>query len=272
MNIHIGVTLFATSSLFHMALCKYFQNIVRKPVIKSFSSTAVKMGCDACETKPSLRSLKDTVKTYKRHVIISLGETQDAWPKAVENVTDSFAFRMNNALSAVRRKDFPIRLTACTYKSHEQMKNAVLLYPEGYIVNVPHDEVESFAEVVSKSTPLSSSDLSSFDHIKAPWKKIILCCVHGNRDQRCGQKGAEVYTNIKEELERRGLDKSEIAVFGSSHIGGHEFAGTLITYPSGNWYGYLTKEKVTALIDSILTDTILSGDCHRGIGCNNNQW
>lgn len=270
MNIYVGVTLFATSSLFHMALCKYFQNILRKPLVKSISSTSTRMSCDACEAKPSVRSLKDTVKPYKRHLIACLGETQNSWPRAVENVTDSFIFRMNNALVNFRKKDFPIRLTACTYEADKSMQNPILLYPEGFVVDIPEDRIDDFAEIVSKSSPITSIDLTSFDHIKTPWKTLILCCVHGSRDQRCGQKGVEVFKSIKEDLVSRGLS-SDVAVFGSSHLGGHEFAGTLVTYPSGNWYGYLEKDNVPSLIDNIIDDTIMS-DCHRGVGCNSNQW
>lgn len=68
---------------------------------------------------------------------------------------------------------------------------------------------------------------------------------------------------LKKELDARGVPESSVAVRGSSHIGGHKFAGTLIVYPSAQWYGQITKRTVPVLLDAILADEILQKH-HRG--------
>ena len=49
-----------------------------------------------------------------------------------------------------------------------------------------------------------------------------------------------------------GIGGDRIAVFGSSHIGGHEFAGTLIVYPEGLCYGYVTRDVIPTIVGGIV--------------------
>lgn len=53
--------------------------------------------------------------------------------------------------------------------------------------------------------------------------------------------------------ERNLLDQIEL--FGCSHLGGHKFAGTMVIYPAGIWYG-----RVKAChVEQIIEDTCLKG-------------
>jgi (2Fe-2S) ferredoxin len=47
-----------------------------------------------------------------------------------------------------------------------------------------------------------------------------------------------------------------VAVHRVSHLGGHEYAGNVVIYPGGDWYGYVTPADVPRIIDG----HILSGD------------
>lgn len=40
---------------------------------------------------------------------------------------------------------------------------------------------------------------------------------------------------MRKALESKGVGPDEIAVRGSSHFGGHKYAGVLIIYPQGDW-------------------------------------
>jgi hypothetical protein len=71
--------------------------------------------------------------------------------------------------------------------------------------------------------------------------------------------------------------EDKVIVLPSSHIGGHVYAPTLITYPSCNWYGRIDLDNNLEDINEILNSTlnnIVYEKCFRGNGnCENNiQW
>lgn len=59
---------------------------------------------------------------------------------------------------------------------------------------------------------------------------ICLVCVHGRRDRCCAQHGGAVF---------RALDRREIEVWQTSHLGGHRFAACALWLPEGLMYGRL---------------------------------
>lgn len=88
-----------------------------------------------------------------------------------------------------------------------------------------------------------------------PWKTLILVCVHGSRDNRCGRAGPQIIEEFRSQLLERSINNDSITVAGSSHIGGHKYAGVLVVYPSGDWYGLISKRNVGELLDNILAGT-----------------
>jgi len=60
----------------------------------------------------------------------------------------------------------------------------------------------------------------------------IFMCAHGSRDVSCGVCGSVLNDKFKEEIQLRGL-KDRISVLACSHIGGHNYAGNLITFNHG---------------------------------------
>lgn len=59
---------------------------------------------------------------------------------------------------------------------------------------------------------------------------LVVCC-HVERDFRCAGCGPRLV---------RMLDKADhpgVTVHTSSHLGGHRFAGCVVSYPTGDWYG-----------------------------------
>jgi hypothetical protein len=71
----------------------------------------------------------------------------------------------------------------------------------------------------------------------------IFVCAHGKRDVRCGVCGPMLIDKLNEEIQLKGL-KNQISVMACSHIGGHKYAGNLITFSPGpdgkimgHWYG-----------------------------------
>jgi hypothetical protein len=52
-------------------------------------------------------------------------------------------------------------------------------------------------------------------------------------------------------LAERNLSET-VTVWQTSHVGGHKFAGNILIYPGGDWYGYVTPADVPRLIEQHL--------------------
>jgi hypothetical protein len=108
----------------------------------------------------------------------------------------------------------------------------------------------------SKSADVTeTAQLESIIRNTLPWKTLILVCVHATRDNRCGRAGPQIIEEMKKQLLERSINSDSITVAGSSHIGGHKYAGVLVVYPAGDWYGLISKRNVGELLDNIIAGT-----------------
>jgi (2Fe-2S) ferredoxin len=69
---------------------------------------------------------------------------------------------------------------------------------------------------------------------------IFAVCTHGRRDACCARQGNRVYTALEREAPGR--------VWQCSHLGGHRFAATVVTLPTGIYYGRVTPEEAGAFV------------------------
>eukprot|EP00927_Polykrikos_kofoidii_P063006 TRINITY_DN57811_c0_g1_i1.p1 TRINITY_DN57811_c0_g1~~TRINITY_DN57811_c0_g1_i1.p1 ORF type:complete len:280 (+),score=42.81 TRINITY_DN57811_c0_g1_i1:41-880(+) len=78
-------------------------------------------------------------------------------------------------------------------------------------------------------------------------------CAHANRDERCGHCGPRLFEELTAQTkvgQHQGL-----RVLKTSHVGGHKYAGCIITFSGkgtvddGNWYGYVTPQSVSDVVD-----------------------
>jgi hypothetical protein len=67
---------------------------------------------------------------------------------------------------------------------------------------------------------------------------LLAVCTNGKRDRACAHQGLPVY---------RALEAAGIDVWQTTHLGGHRFAGTALSLPSGVGYGYLDPEDAPEL-------------------------
>ena len=157
----------------------------------------------------------------------------------------------------------------------------VLIYPEsiiatlstiGYLENDPN-EVSTFCrwvtnpkssitslhaalrELQGANSRLSTGLSNGVNIMPIPWKKLILVCIHALRDKRCGRAGPLIMNEINVEMTLFDVEEKELKVLGSSHIGGHKYAGVLIVYPEADWYGRISKATVGALLNRVLSST-----------------
>jgi putative effector of murein hydrolase len=55
----------------------------------------------------------------------------------------------------------------------------------------------------------------------------------------------QVIEEFQNQLRERSIPESTVAVKGSSHLGGHKWAGIVLVYPQGDWYGMISKRNVS---------------------------
>ncbi|KAI8376408.1 Sucrase/ferredoxin-like-domain-containing protein [Radiomyces spectabilis] len=80
---------------------------------------------------------------------------------------------------------------------------------------------------------------------------VILVCTHTQRDKRCGVIGPMLVDEFRKSLKELGLDK-KVEVWGTSHFGGHRFAGNVIIHQrglGGHMYGNVRQCHVRDLVD-----------------------
>ncbi len=80
-------------------------------------------------------------------------------------------------------------------------------------------------------------ELSDSDDDASP---MVLVCTHATRDACCAVRGRPIATSMA----RRWPDE----VWECTHLGGHRFAGTLLSLPDGACYGRLDPDMATAVV------------------------
>ena len=151
-----------------------------------------------------------------------------------------------------------VKLTACDTPSRGE-GNDVLVFPErirylGLTVNQIPYLVENHLVGNRICRRIPSCRLAGHQ---------VLICVHGSRDPRCGRCGPLLAKQFKKELAVRGLSQ-EVSVRGTNHVGGHRFAGNVIVYPGGDWYGHATPEDVAQIIEEHLLQGRIVSELWRG--------
>ncbi|CAJ0748138.1 3068_t:CDS:2 [Entrophospora sp. SA101] len=250
-----------------------------------------------CSTHPSYPSylkidynspLEDTLKPYFKHVLISTGKAD--WITRVEDDSASLAGQLHKIIKANdSSKSEKLPRIVITNSSRENTDNDpkflkgndVLLFPDNILIrNVnPNNASEFFKTFLlpPPSSPPSPSPWShkdqniSFQVDPTPYKAVIVICSHKRRDKRCGITGPILKNEFDRILKDKGLDverkKNEgVAVFLSSHTGGHKFAGNVIVYRDGQgiWYGRVIPCHVESIIESTVIEGKVIKDLYRG--------
>lgn len=193
--------------------------------------------------------LPGTVKLYHRHLYVCTGRI--GWPAHIE---EDGGFLQALAEEAGRRTaGGPVRfkINACDAPSLAAANVAadgqdILVFPDSVrYVGVRAADLPALLDDLlggSAAGPLARRPLPGWH---------VFVCVHGERDERCGQCGPPLAARFRAELAARGLAEA-VAVHRSSHVGGHRYAGNVIIYPGGDWYGYVTPADVPELIEQHL--------------------
>ena len=205
--------------------------------------------------------LAGTVKLYHRHVVV-LTVAAD-WPSHLDQA-DGLTGTLLAAIAGHGERLGGVKVTAATGNAAARGHD-VLVFPDmvRYLAvgrEQPDGDVAALVEDHllggSVSPRLVSEPLNG---------RHLFVCVHAARDHRCGDRGPQLAAAVERELRERGI--RGVTVRRSSHVGGHRFAGCLIAYPAGDWYGLLTDDLAPRIVDQcIARDQILASHWRGRLG------
>jgi len=113
------------------------------------------------------------------------------------------------------------------------------------------------------SSYIKTGDKGRLTVNKLPEENYILVCAHRAKDARCGHCGPIIAEEFTKQI--MGLNA---AVYKISHVSKHEYAANVITYPSGDWYGYVKPADVSRIIRHLINNNTKAytelGDIWRG--------
>jgi (2Fe-2S) ferredoxin len=232
--------------------------------------------------------LSNTVHPYELHIIICDSKLPNEWSDRVEyDPAVAMISKVVKEYSQGGQKSKEIKLTCCSFvpvidsPSFDGSMTSLVVYPSGSIVTF-HVSEEKLRDVVAglydavtvnqeysaiSAAVEAACAVNDIILTSVPWGILLLVCCHMARDKRCGRAGPQIiqaFENAKEEL-----DAGHVSILPSSHIGGHKFAGTLVVYPSGHWYGHISKSNSKELLVSILAKDPPNYKCFRGRGFEN---
>ena len=148
-----------------------------------------------------------------------------------------------------------------------------MLSPHGHVDVEADRQAAAAAAVVEVESGGQGSGAAALD-LEFPYELIpglsVLICAHKQRDKRCGIAGPLLQAELQKEVEERRATverHAELSEAGHSdlppapaplvpihtllisHTGGHKYAGNVIVYPGGVWYGRFNPCHVHVLLD-----------------------
>lgn len=194
--------------------------------------------------------LAGTVKLYERHIFVCSGVAE--WPERVE-AGGGLVQAMAEAVAPFgEQMALKVKLTVCDEPSLVRPGSGgnggsggdLLVFPDGIrYLGVRESDVLRIVQEHLVGNRISDR----IPHEKLAGQQVFVC-VHGARDKRCGDCGPPLAERFQVELARRGLSQ-EVAVRKTSHLGGHRYAGNVVVYPGGDWYGYVTPDDVPRIVE-----------------------
>jgi (2Fe-2S) ferredoxin len=201
--------------------------------------------------------LPGSVKFYERHLIVCTGDTE--WPARIE-LDGGFLQALADTM-AYYALDMPlkVKMTACDDLSLTPAGYDILVFPDMVrYIGLKTADLETF--VIDQL--VSSQPSSRLQHQPLTGQHVFVC-VHGRRDERCGQCGPPLLASLELELSQRSLETA-VTIHQSSHVGGHVYAGNVLIYPGGDWYGNVTPENISDLIEQHMVQGKIVWELWRG--------
>lgn len=183
--------------------------------------------------------LADTVKPYARHALVCTGTT--VWPARLEDAPGLLGRMARDVRDLRGVEEAPPKLTA-TDAASKGPDPDVLVFPDG----VRYEGVDEarWREILDRH--LVRGEPAEAVPRESLGGRHVFVCVHAERDPRCGRCGPPLVAALREAAAAAGL--ADVRVLATSHVGGHKYAGNVIVYPEGVWYGYVEPDDAPRLV------------------------
>jgi len=187
---------------------------------------------------------------FKVHILYLKKEQAPLWPKQINSYQD-----LKEIKGYINQQNIgKIKYSLCE-RTDISVNNDIelLCFQQGSGSQFSMTQISlTLAMLPELSSYLKTGEKGKLTVSKLPEDFYILVCAHRAKDPRCGHCGPIIAEEFTKQL--MNLNKNA-AVFKISHVGKHEYAANVITYPSGDWYGYVKPADVSRIIKHLSTNT-----------------
>ncbi|HJU87362.1 MAG TPA: sucrase/ferredoxin-like family protein [Gemmatimonadota bacterium] len=194
------------------------------------------------------------MKPYHRHAFACTGDR--SWPARLEDAPGLLGTMARDVRDLREAQGQIPKLTATDAPSTGRGID-LLVFPEAVRYRV--GDVAEWREVLAGH--LCGGRPATIESESLPGRHVFVC-VHMARDERCGNCGPPLLAAIEAAIAKRGLE--DVTVRATSHVGGHKYAGNVIVYPEGAWYGYVRPDDAERLVGDHLAGGRILEDLYRG--------
>lgn len=198
--------------------------------------------------------LAGSVKPYRRHAFACTGVAE--WPARLEEAEGLLGAMARDVRELPMELGEPPKLTATDERSTGPGID-LLVFPEALRYRVAD---ESGWRAVLREHLVGGAP-APVQNRSLPGRHVFVC-IHAARDERCGRCGPPLLSAVREAVAEAGLE--DVTVRATSHVGGHKYAGNLLVYPEGIWYGYVRPDDAERLVSEHLVGGRILADLHRG--------
>jgi len=199
--------------------------------------------------------LAGSVKPYHRHAFACIGRT--GWPARLED-DDGLLGRMARDVRGLRDAGGSIPKLTATDEPSTGAGIDLLVFPEA--VRYRGVDADRWRAVLESHLRAGVS-AAGVEREPLPGRHVFVC-VHAARDERCGRCGPPLRAALLDAVAEAGL--GDVAVRATSHVGGHKYAGNVLVYPEGVWYGYVGPADARRIVREHLVEGRILQDLHRG--------
>lgn len=214
---------------------------------------------EGCQEPGDLEDLRGTVKPYGRHVLALAGDTE--FGPRVEKMEGTLVGQMGKdvkVVSATGETEQPPKFTALRTPSESAEGLDLYVFPD----RVVYRGVDERAWGFIREQHLKAGAVAEALEPEPLEGTHILVCTHGARDERCGNCGPLLVDAFRRRLEEAGYE--DVHVHPSTHVGGHRYAGNVLVYPGGVWYGYVRPPDVSRVLEAHLDEHAVWEEHYRG--------
>jgi hypothetical protein len=122
--------------------------------------------------------------------------------------------------------------------------------------STPERGAQFFRVDLESPEDLLQVDFSGGTRVQDP---LCMVCTHGKRDRCCARYGRPLYDALRDQV-------AEESLWQATHVGGDRFAGNLVVFPHGLYFGRVGRAEAWPLVDELLAGRIYL-NCYRGRCC-----